>query len=168
VHVALRALDAPDLQTLLAQLAQTESTETVWFLPGDRPPDPPEPRAQTARILRDWNGTSAVVEHDGTCDLVIRRTYAPGWTARINDGPEIPVARGDGGLQVVRLPGMERDRVTLQYSPDRLGPTAVLSLTTLGAALVVLILGTIRRAKTRTLAASTSAPATPQSPPAPA
>src|SRR5439155_11568739 len=99
---ALKAFDAPDVRSLITQLAASEA-DTVWFLPGDRPSDL-GPRATVARIV-SWDGVKGEVDHDGACDLVIRRTYAPGWIARIDDSPPTPVLRVDGGLQGVRMNG---------------------------------------------------------------
>jgi hypothetical protein len=165
-HVALRALDAPDPRALASMLAQTESTEIAWFLPGDRPVDGPGPRARAAE-LKSWDGRWGEVEHDGTCDLVIRRTYDPGWTARINGGPARSVNRADGGLQAVRLTGQGRDHVETFYRPVRLAPCLALSLAALGAACVALGVAAIRRQVPGTRATAPtqrSAPA-PVSPP---
>ena len=45
------------------------------------------------------------MEHDGTCDLVINRTYYPGWYASVNEDPERPVTRAEIGVQAVRSGG---------------------------------------------------------------
>jgi hypothetical protein len=153
VHVATRARDVPDVRTVLAYLAQDASTDTAWFLPGDRPPDQPEPRARSARIVW-WEGLSGEVEHDGACDLVVRRTYAPGWTARVDDGPETPVSRVDGGLQGIRLNGSGRSRVVLTYRPPGLAPA--LAATVLALGLVLFVLGRATVANHRGLNAASS------------
>ena len=67
VHVALHALDTPDLPTALMRVARDPSAGTAWFLPGERPPDA-GPRARSARVLQ-WDGRSGVIEHDGDCDV---------------------------------------------------------------------------------------------------
>ena len=56
----------------------------------------------------------------GHADLVLRRTFFPGWTARLNDGQEVPVVKADGGFQSVRLAGSGTTRVSLQYRPEGL------------------------------------------------
>ena len=61
--------------------------------------------------LKNWDGRSAIVDHDGSCYLIIRRTYYPGWTCRVNDGPEQPVLKVNGGLQGVPLTGTGTSRV---------------------------------------------------------
>ena len=137
VHVARRALDAPDLRTVLAYLAQGSSDDDAWFLPGDRPADSTGPRARNARIV-NWDGLAGEVEHDGACDVVIRRTYAPGWVARLDNGPAIAVNRVDGGLQSVRVTGSGRTRISLEYHPPGLVPAAAVSLSAL-----VLVLGVL-------------------------
>jgi hypothetical protein len=166
VHVALRPFDAPDLLSLLPLLAQTEPTERIWFLPGDRPTDIAGPRAQSASLV-SWDGRSAEVEHDGTCYLVIRRTWDPGWTARIDNGPELPVVRADGGIQAVRLAGAGRSRVETRYRPKRLQSGLVVSLTALCALAFALAIAAIRR-PTRTRSGEPSASPTRQSASAPA
>jgi hypothetical protein len=136
-HVARQARDAPDLQTALAYLSQDVSDDTAWFVPADRPPASSGPRARSARIVR-WDGLAGDVDHDGDCDLVIRRTYAPGWTYRLNGGPEMPVTRVDGGLQNVRLAGAGPTHIVMRYRPPYLIPAAAVSTTALISALVAL------------------------------
>ena len=128
VSVAVRVIDAGDLQTQLAQLTRAEFADTASFLPSDRPPDLPQPRARVGLVTR-WDGLQGEIEHDGVCDVVIRRTYVPGWTARIDDGPEIPIVPVNGGLQSVRLSGSGRTHVALQYRPPRLTAAVMISVT---------------------------------------
>ena len=85
------------------------------------------------------------MDHDGTCDLIFRRTYAPGWTARIDAAPPIPVVPVDGGLQSVRLTGSGRTEVALTYRPPHRTSALVVSLMSLGVALFALVAG-LRRA----------------------
>lgn len=136
-HVALRVREAADWYELYPALSKAEVRDEVWYGRVDRPPEGPGPRARSARLLR-WDGRSGEVEHDGTCDLVIRRTYYPGWTARLDDGPEAPVARADGGLQAVRIPGAGRTRIMVRYRPRPLAAGATLSGLAIGAALAAL------------------------------
>ena len=91
----------------------------------ERPPELPDSRSPAGRIV-SWDDLEGQVEHDGVCDVVIRRTYTPGWTARVDEGPEIPVVPVDGGLQSVRLTGSGRTRVALHYRPPRLTAAAVI------------------------------------------
>jgi uncharacterized membrane protein YfhO len=86
-----------------------------------------------------------VVEHDGTCDLVLTRAFDPGWRARVNDGPERPVFQADGGLVAVRLPGRGPSRVTLRYAPRGLIPGAAASTAAVATALGVIAAGRRRR-----------------------
>jgi len=138
VHVALRAFTAHDERALLERLSVSDSPDEVWFLPEDRPLDSPSLRARSARVLR-WDGVSGEIEHDGPCDLVITRTYYPGWTARIGNGSNVPVLRADGGVQAVRLEGSGVTRVSLHYRPQGMMPGAVISLAALS--LVAFVLG---------------------------
>ena len=147
--MALQSREAPDLQSVLARMAASESSEVAWFLPGDRPPDSSGPRAHSAQIVR-WNPSGGEVDHDGTCDVVIGRTYLPGWTARINDAVEVPVVPVDGGLQSVRLNGAGRTRVELRYRPPRLLPALAVSVISLSG--VLILLGVTRRPARKTSA----------------
>ncbi len=131
VHVATRTAIVPDLARLASALWQADTTDTAWFLPGDAPPTGTHPRATAARVVT-WRGLGGEVEHDGTCDVVIRRAHAPGWSVRVDDGPPIPVSRVDGGLQAVRLFGAGRSRLALQYEPPSLRLALLVSLSTLG------------------------------------
>jgi uncharacterized membrane protein YfhO len=97
----------------------------------------PRPDAQLARVV-SWNGSTATVEHVGTCDLVIARTFDPGWQARIDNRPEKPILPVDGGFQAVRVEGSGTHTVTLRYHPRRFVLFALISLIAL-----VLIAGTI-------------------------
>jgi hypothetical protein len=144
-HVALRTVEVADVRTLFAHFGRTEATDVAWFLPGDRLPETPGPRARSAHVRR-WNGRQGDIDHDGTCDLVIRRTYTPGWTARVNDGPEIPVVPVDGGLQSVRVAGAGSSHISLQYRPPRWRVAVAISTASLAAA-VLLLLADWRRAR---------------------
>src|SRR5205823_975811 len=90
-------------------------------------------------VVRRWDGLSGVVEHDGACDLVLTRTYYPGWTARINDGPEQPVRPVDGGLQAIRLVGRGPSRVVVRYRPA--GWPVAVGVSILATATAVIVVG---------------------------
>ena len=92
----------------------------------------PEPHARSARLLR-WDGHSGEVEHDGSCLLVVTRTFYPGWTYRLDGGPAQPVIPVDGGLQGIPIPGAGTTRVTVAYRPTGIGAAAAMSLAGLGA-----------------------------------
>jgi hypothetical protein len=80
--------------------------------------------------VTSWDGRTAVVRHDGPSRLVINRTYYPGWTYRIDDGPETPVNRAsqrERGVQAVDVPGAGTHRVTFAYRPTNLRVFASLS-----------------------------------------
>lgn len=122
---------------LYTSLSVAEHPDQAWFLPEDRPLPLPEPAARTSRVL-GWDGRTATVEHDGSCILILRRTFYPGWSYRVNDGPAQPVLRVDGGLQGVPLPGAGTRRVELRYRPTGLARAATVTLTALAAAALVL------------------------------
>ena len=147
-RVATIVREATDWGDLHSWLEVDRLPDEVWFLKADRPPEDAEPRARSTR-LRGWDGHSGVVEYDEACDLVIRWAYYPGWVARLDDGPELPVARADGGLQAVRLPGVGPTRVEVRYRPTGLVRTAALSLVATGAALAVLVASLGRSAAVR-------------------
>jgi Bacterial membrane protein YfhO len=145
-HVALESRVAADWFDLFPRLSRTESRDEVWFMVEDQPPADPSPRAHSARLLR-WDGHSGEVEHDGTCYLVIRRTYYPGWLARVNDRTERSVIKADGGLQAVLLPGKGLSRVSVRYRPTDLMPMATLSTAALVSALGMIGLDAVRRSR---------------------
>jgi uncharacterized membrane protein YfhO len=74
----------------------------------------------------------------------MRRTFYPGWSARVDGGPERPVLRVNGGLQGVRLNGAGTHRVVVQYRPTGLRRAAVVSVAATLAALVFPLLAAIR------------------------
>lgn len=143
-RAAIEVRRARDWYELLPALCREARPGPVWFYPGDEPPTPPGPRARSARVVR-WDSRSGVVEHDGTCDLVLRRPYYPGWTASLDGGPDLAVSRADGNVQGVRLPGSGRTRVELRYRPASLPAAAGVSLASALAAAGVLAAAALRR-----------------------
>jgi hypothetical protein len=133
-RVAARARTAPDRAALLERLSRSDELDIAWFLAEDRVPD--RPGAHRAR-LASWDGTIATVEHDGSCDLVIARTYDPGWLARVDDGLEWPVLPVDGGFQAVRLDGDGIHRVRLRYRVPRFALWSTISIGAAGLAIAV-------------------------------
>jgi hypothetical protein len=128
-RVALRARTAANRRELFDRLARSDERETAWFLAKDQVPDRLD--AHFARLV-SWDGSVATVEHDGPCDLVIARTFDPGWRARIDDRPERPVVPVDGGLHAVRLDGEGVHRVSLRYQPPRLTLWTAITLLAVG------------------------------------
>jgi len=117
-RVVSQCRTAPDRRTLVDRLSHWDDRDIAWFLAEDHVPDHPD--ARSAQLVA-WDGSVATVEHDGACDLVIARTFDPGWLARIEDGPELPVFPVDGGFQAVRLEGSGVERVHMRYRPTRFG-----------------------------------------------
>ncbi len=149
-RVASRARTAADRTALIERLSQSDELETAWFLAEDRVPA----RADAHRArLASWDGTTATVEHDGPCDLVLARTFDPGWLARIDDGPDRPVLRVDVGFQAVRLEGSGTHRVRMIYRTPR--STLWWSITVAAASLEVLgaLVLSIRAASRRRVSA---------------
>ena len=113
-------------------LLKGTNPDQVLYDSNETPPESPGPRASRV-TLKEWDGREGVVDHDGDCDLVLRRTFYPGWTARINNGPPIPLHPADGGFLSLRLVGKGPSRIETRYSPTRLS----LYLTISAAALAV-------------------------------
>jgi len=163
--MALRAFEVGSWESLFATLTTEDRAGEAWFIHGEGPPEVRSrhsledfvaknltPRtldiklcapAQTAQV-KAWDDRTLVVEHDGTCYLVVRRTYYPGWFYQINGGPERPVLKVNGGLQCVPLTGAGTSRVTFGYRPPGQRVGAAISLGSTAAALVVLIVGLVR------------------------
>ena len=103
-----------------------------------RPGQGPQPSRCSVRRLISWDDTVATVEHDGACDLVLARSYYPGWRSRIDEGPEQPVLSADGGFQAVRINGSGTHRVALRYQPTGIVLLASISILSGSVALGVL------------------------------
>lgn len=138
-----RIVKAESWGRLYSTLAAFNLTDEAWYLAEDGPIQLPEPFASEATV-RSWDGRTAVVDHDGSCVLVLRRTFYPGWFCRVNGGPERPVRKVNGGLQGVVLAGAGPSRVETVYRPTGLRRAATVSLIALGAAAVVLAAAVVR------------------------
>jgi hypothetical protein len=146
---AIRVRLAPDDAHLHSGVTFDTDIQAVWYRAGDQPPDSTGPAATTATVT-SWDGRTAVVEHDGSCHLVINRTYYPGWVATVNEGPERSVARAEIGIQAVRLEGQGPSRVRFTYRPVWLNAASATSLGACGLAVVVLIVEAARATFKRT------------------
>ena len=100
--------------------------------------------ASFARVSR-WDGHEAEVEHDGTCDLVINRTFYPGWAASVDGRPFASVRKADGGIQAVRLEGKGISRISFRYEPTWLIKGLWISGLATSAAFATLLLPLARR-----------------------
>jgi len=176
--VSIRAHQVSDSRHLYAALLLQDRPDDAWFVEEEGPleagvpskpsranpswprPDTPDPgdimigiAARTARV-RSWDGRTAIVEHDGTCYLTLRRAHYPGWSCRVNGGPEQPVFRINGGLQGVLLAltgpemgtGTRMSRVELTYRPTRLAVAAAVSLAATAATLFTLAMAGLTKA----------------------
>jgi len=144
VHAAVKVGVAKTWFELFPTLTASASLDTVWFLPEHLPPTPAGPRAKTAKVL-SWEGLSGEVEHDGTCDLVFRRAFYPGWSAKINGGPDLPVTRADGGLLCIRVPGAGVSKVQLTYRPTGLYRYGFVTLLAVTAAGIIIVMDLLPR-----------------------
>ncbi len=135
--VARRVREATGWGQLYSELSVEDAPDDAWFLAEDGAPRLPDPPARTA-VVRSWDGRTAVVEHDGSCVLILRRVSYPGWVYRIDDGPEHPVLKVDGGLQGIPLIGSGIGRVRTVYRPTGLRRASIVSLAAMAAAVLVL------------------------------
>lgn len=140
VRAATKMRIAADLASLIGGLTRDLNPSVVWYEAKGRPPADREPRASSARVV-GWDGRTAVVEHDGPCDLVVHRTYYPGWLVSIDGGPERPVSRAELGVQAVHLEGRGTTRARFAYRPTNLRLTLWLGGMGLASALACLGFG---------------------------
>ena len=115
-RAAIRVRVAAHERALLSGVSFDPDIQVVWYRVVDQPPASAGPIATIAKVI-SWDGRTAFVEHDGTCDLVINRTYYPGWFASVNEGPEHPVVRAEIGVQAVRLERHGPSRVSSPTGP---------------------------------------------------
>ena len=140
--VARTILESSNWGSLFLVLSQNDAQDEAWFLAKD--PKPPF-ASGSARVstVRSWDGHSAIVTHDGSCILILRRTFYPGWTYRVDDGPEQAVLKVNGGLQGIPLLGSGTSRVMVRYQPTRLARAIKITLTALAAAVFALVTSTL-------------------------
>ncbi len=142
-RVATRVRTIPDWSTLANEAASVTDPGVVFFRSADLPAESGGPAARSARVTR-WDGFSGEVEHDGTCDLVLRRACYPGWTAWLDGVREVRIVPADGGLQAVRLPGSGVTKVEMRFRPTYLWPAASVSLAAIAAAFGSLVASSVR------------------------
>jgi hypothetical protein len=133
-----------DRRQLFNELLEPKSLDAACYLESEAPQEPRTAHAHSAEVRR-WTGRTAEVEHDGACDLVIARTFYPGWTARIDDGPARPVFNVNGGLQAVRVDRAGTTRVAFSYRPTGFIASIVLSISSLLAVVIVMSADVLRR-----------------------
>lgn len=141
-RVAKRARTLSGANELIDRLLRYDDADTAMFLADAAVA--PRGDAQAARLI-SWDGSTATVEHDGTCDLVIAQTFDGGWLARIDGGSEHPVLQVDGGFQAVRIEGSGTHRVTFRYEPRGFVVYAVISLSALSFAIGTVLIALARR-----------------------
>jgi hypothetical protein len=145
-HVATRARTIARADELLDRLFRLDNLDVAMFLAESAVPARAD--AAFAKLIA-WDGSTATVDHAGTCDLVIARTFDAGWLARIGDGPEQPVLEVDGGFQAVRIEGSGTHQITLRYEPRRFLIFASISVAATGVAVCIVVAGLVGRARPR-------------------
>jgi hypothetical protein len=133
VRCATKVKVAQEERSLIAGISFDPDQEAAWYNASDPLALASSPRASLARIA-SWDGTRAVAEHDETCDLIVNRTFYPGWFATVDDGPLEQVARAEAGIQAVRLHGRGTSRVRFVYRPTGLAAAVALALAAWAAA----------------------------------
>jgi hypothetical protein len=144
--VAREVHEAPDWKVLFVVLSFDEARDQAWFEPGDRPPEFPKSGASSANV-KSWDGKNAIVEHDGPCILILRRTFYPGWVCQVDGGLFQPVRKANAGLQAVALLGAGTRQISFQYHPTGLTLASIVSVTALVVAIVVLIASGLKAAR---------------------
>jgi hypothetical protein len=135
--VVRRVHEAPHWGALYTALSHSDQLDVAWFVAEDPHPSLAEPIAKVARVER-WDGQTAILEHDGSCILVMRRTFYPGWVYQVDGGPEQSVFKVNGGLQGALIAGSGNSRVTARYRPNGLAQAATVSLVALSGIALVL------------------------------
>lgn len=137
-RAATRAAVVPDRESMLEALSISDRDGEAMFLPPDVPAAEGEaPRAREARVS-EWDEDVGVVEGDGSFDVILRRTYYPGWTYREGDADERPVARANGGFQALRVRRAGRWRVETRYEPTHWGTFGAISIAAAASAIACL------------------------------
>jgi hypothetical protein len=147
-RAATRVRIASSEASLFAGVSYDRDPRTAWLLVSEQPAPVFGAPAQSA-MVSSWDGQSAVVRHDGTCVLVVNRTFFPGWFASVNDGPEQPVIRAEGGIQAVQLSGKGVSRVRFAYRPAGLPAATAITLAAVATAALGLLGEGIRQARAR-------------------
>lgn len=124
--------------------AFSEGRDDVWLSRGDIAAAGFVHPARSARLI-SWDGSHAVVEHDGDCALVINRTFDEGWRAQAEGAPEAGVLQADGGIQAVVLKGRGETRVKLAYRPRGLSAAAIVSGISVSSAALASALAALSR-----------------------
>jgi hypothetical protein len=135
-RVAIRTRIASQESSLASGIMYDPDPQTVWYRTGDQPASVVPP-AKEARVV-SYDGRITVVEHDGSCDLILNRTFYPGWFARVNGGAELAVSRAELGIQCAHLDGKGPSRVELSYRPN--GQNVAWSLSIGATSLAILAL----------------------------
>jgi hypothetical protein len=129
-------------------LSLNDRPDEAWFGSEDGPTGFPRSNHGSAHV-KSWDGKTAIVVHDSPCILILRRTYYPGWSYRLDGAHARPVLKVNFGLQAVPLLGSGTRRIEIQYSPTGLPLAAAISLTALAAVIIVYILVGLRAFKRR-------------------
>jgi hypothetical protein len=153
--VARRIREAPDWEQLYRILSSDDATDDAVCLPNENLTRLLAPFARQASV-KAWDGKTAIVEHDGSCVLVLRRTFYPGWTYRVDGGEQRPVTKVNGGLQGIPLAGSSTNHITFAYRPTGLASSIAITCGAIAAALAVCGVSAWKTNRTRSIWPSNS------------
>jgi hypothetical protein len=134
---------AKNWKAIFLRLSKYDVPDEAWFEPGDEPQGFPESTMGSGEV-KSWDGEVAIVEHDGPCILILRRTYYPGWFFELDEAPPQLVLKVNYGFQAVPLLGSGTRRIVFHYRPTGLWRAATVSLVAIVAALVVVVVAALR------------------------
>jgi hypothetical protein len=136
-YVACRVLAATDAQEALA-LALAAGVRPDFDVVLQTPARPGCTHGTAAPSSSVPGDEAYDVESDGPGILVTRDSFAPGWTATVDDGAPTAVLRANGKHRAVIVPG-GRHRVRLRYAPGLLPPAMLATLIAAAAAAVLAV-----------------------------
>ena len=113
-----------DIPLTLAEPFQTvqDHYPFVYFLPGtypkaylQGPPESKNPENPQVLPILQWDETRLHLEVQGPGDLVVQKTYLPGWKAWDNDYPERPFLTNRVLMGLSLAPG--KNNIVLKFEP---------------------------------------------------
>jgi hypothetical protein len=134
VYALQGALPLRSVASAVRTAADAESVEARADLPflqsggtvlEDAGPEVTDVRGNVETLDESPGRVRLVVSASGPTGVVVRDSFVPGWTARVNGEPA-PISRADGRHLAVRVPA-GRSEVSLRYVPPHLRPGLLLT-----------------------------------------